>query len=134
MSNDCFGPTRLLPMTTLMRSRSLAVVLAMKYAPFVALSVLLAVTVSWKIPVAVALGFAVLFFRVRRTGSTPTAKPATRTIAELLLIGVLAAMVGGLLFGGLGVIFGFAFGFVLRLSEIPLTPRHADPQRSEPTL
>ena len=93
----------------------------MKHAPFVALAILLVVTVSWKIPVALAVGYAVLFYRVRR--SSPATR-ATRTIAELLLTGVIGAVVAGLLFGGLGVIFGFAFGFVLRLAEVPLAPRH----------
>jgi hypothetical protein len=44
-----------------------------------------------------------------------------RTLAGLFALALLGSIVGGLLFGGLGAIFGAAVGFVARLSEIPIT-------------
>jgi hypothetical protein len=105
-----------------MPSRRLAaVVVGMKYFPFVALAVIVGVTVSWRIPVVILLGFGFLFYRARRTGYAPRSLSIGRTVAELFLAALVGAIVGGFLFGGLGGIFGCAVGFTVRLAEIPLT-------------
>jgi hypothetical protein len=108
-------------------SRKLAaVVMAMKYFPFIALAVVVGYAISWKIPVAFAVGLGFLVYRGRRSGYRPESVGTSRTLAGLFGIALLGAIIGGLLFGGLGAIFGAAVGFVLRLSEIPITrTRHS---------
>lgn len=103
-------------------SRKLAaVVVAMKYFPFLALALVVGYAISWKIPVAVAAGLGVLIYRGRRSGYRPETIGTGRTVAALFGLALLGAIIGGLLFGGLGAIFGAAVGFALRLGEVPIT-------------
>jgi hypothetical protein len=39
----------------------------------------------------------------------------------LIAFSLLGSILGGVLLSGVGAIFGFAIGFVLRLSEVPIT-------------
>src|SRR3954447_7215591 len=98
-----------------------ALVIAMKYFPFVALGVVVGYAISWKIPIAVAAGFGVLIYRGRRSLSRPAQLGTGRTLAALSGLALLGAIIGGLLFGGLGAIFGAVVGFALRLGELPIT-------------
>jgi hypothetical protein len=105
-----------------MPSRRLAVVvLGLKYFPLVALAVVVGAAVSWKIPVALLVGFGLLLYRARRIGYAPRSSAIGRTAAEFSFAALVGAIVGGLLFGGLGAIFGCAVGFTARLAEIPIT-------------
>jgi hypothetical protein len=90
----------------------------------VALAVVVGYAISWKIPVAVGLGLGVLIFRGRRSSYRAATVGTGRTVASLFALALLGATVGGLLFGGLGAIFGAAVGFALRLGEVPITPSH----------
>jgi len=98
-----------------------AFVIAMKYFPFVALAVVVGYAISWKIPLAFVVGLGFLTYRGRRSGYSPAAVGTGRTVAGLFGVALLGSIVGGLLFGGLGAIFGAAVGFALRLGEIPVT-------------
>jgi hypothetical protein len=63
-------------------SRKLAaIVIAMKYFPFLALAVVVGYAISWKIPVAVAAGLGVLIYRGRRSGYRPETVGTGRTMA-----------------------------------------------------
>ena len=95
----------------------------MKYLPFVALAVLLGYGFGWQVPAVIALVMAILIHRGRRTGFQPHAEGSLRTLAELFGFALLGSIVGGTFFGGLGAIFGFVGGLIVRLMEIPITVR-----------
>jgi hypothetical protein len=97
------------------------VVIVFAYLPVVALGVLAGYVLTWKIPVAflVCVGFVV--YRGRRNAVAGRSIGRLRVVGELLAVALAAAVIGGLLFGGLGAIFGFAVGFAVRLGEIPVT-------------
>src|SRR5215212_2473330 len=86
-------------------SRRLAVVvLVMTYAPVVALAVLLANAFGWRLSIAFALALGLVVYRARRAGRSHS---SSGTVVGLLGTALLGAIAGGLVFGGLGVIFGF---------------------------
>jgi hypothetical protein len=94
--------------------------LVLSYLPLIALLVILGFALGWGVPVAGALGLALLTRAARR--STHAAEIGNaRTIAGLFGVALVASVIGGVLFGGLGVIFGFAGGFAVRLGRIPIT-------------
>jgi hypothetical protein len=99
------------------------VVVAMTYLPLVAVLALVGYAFGWKIPLVFLLPFAVVWVRGRRTGFRPTSEGRVRTTAELAAFSLLGSIVGGLLFGALGVFFGFCIGLMVRLSEVPVTRR-----------
>jgi hypothetical protein len=109
----------------MMRSkRPLAVaVIVMGYLPLVAFLAFVGYAVSWKIPAALLLWLGFMWYRARRTGFRTMPAGTIRTTSELLAFALLGSLVGGLLFGGLGVSFGFVVGFIGRFSEIPVTRR-----------
>jgi hypothetical protein len=88
------------------------------WLPAVAIAVLLGVAFGWQVPLAFALGcgfVAVIAARPeRKVGEMQAAM-------EFIGLALLGGVVGGLLFGGLGAIFGFVLGFTARLSEVPVT-------------
>jgi hypothetical protein len=107
------------------KSRRLTfVVLALKCLPLVALTVLVRYAFTWKVPVSFVLYIGFLTYRGWRSGYRPQPLGNGRALAELFASALLGAIVGSLLFGGLGGIFGFALGFVTRLGEIPIRARH----------
>jgi hypothetical protein len=94
------------------------VVLLMGWLPLVALGVLAGIFFGWRVPVALAVWNGVMFAR-RKQSSTEVGK--VRTTAEFVAFALLGAVVGGLLFGGVGLIVGLVFGFTMRLGEMPVT-------------
>lgn len=82
--------------------------------PAVAVAVLLGVAFGWQVPVALALVPGFILVVAERFKRKVGKVRATMEFAGLALLG---AFVGGLLFGGLGAIFGFVLGFVARLPE-----------------
>jgi hypothetical protein len=83
------------------------VVVFLTYLPLVAVGALTGYAFTWKIPVTAG---------------------RIRTIAEVLLFGAAGSVVGGVMFGGLGVIYGFALGFAMRLAEVPVTRSRRGPR------
>ncbi|HXY82045.1 MAG TPA: hypothetical protein VEH55_11805 [Gaiellaceae bacterium] len=100
-------------------------VIVMSYLPFVAVLVLIGYFFSWRFPVAVIACMSVVSYRALRQGHRPALRGRGRTTAEVLAFALLGSIVGGLLFGGMGVIFGFAIGFIARLAEVPITRRRS---------
>jgi LytS/YehU family sensor histidine kinase len=94
------------------------VVLCMGWLPLVALGVLAGIFFGWRVPVALALWNGVMFAR-RKQSSTEVGK--LRATAEFVGLALLGAVVGGLLFGGIGVIVGLVLGFTMRLGEMSVT-------------
>lgn len=86
--------------------------------PMVTVAVLLGVAFGWEIPVAVTLGFASFLALASRAERKVGATRATMEFAGFALLG---GVVGALLLGGLGAIFGFVLGLVGRLAQVPLT-------------
>jgi hypothetical protein len=94
------------------------VVLFMTWFPMVALAVLLAVAFGWQVPVAFALQLGFMIFMARR----PEPRVGRiRAAMEFVGFTLLGGIVGGLLLGGLGAIFGSVSGFMGRLSQVPVT-------------
>ncbi len=97
------------------RIGALDVVVAIMFGlPAVAMAVLLAVAFGWQVPVAFLLGVGLILLAVRR-GQKKVGKP--RAAMEFAGFALLGGLAGGLLFGGLGAIFGFVLGFGARLPE-----------------
>jgi amino acid transporter len=82
--------------------------------PAVAVAVLLGVAFGWQVPVGFVLGVGFILVVATR-GRKKVGKP--RAAMEFAGFGLLGGIVGGLLFGGLGAIFGFVLGFGARLPE-----------------
>lgn len=80
--------------------------------------VLLGFAFGWQVPVAFALAMGFLLAFASRTDRNVGAIRATIESAEAALLG---GVVGGLLLGGLGAIFGFVFALMARLSQVPIT-------------
>ena len=91
----------------------------MFYFPVVAVAVLLGVAFGWQLPVAFALGLGFIVVVAERPKKDVGKLRAVLEYAGLALLG---ALVGGLLFGGLGAIFGFVLGFGARLPETTAGP------------
>jgi hypothetical protein len=96
-------------------------VLAMTYFPLAAVLALIGYTFGWRFPVAALVLLGTFSLRWRRTSAKPRAVGKGRTVAELIVFSLVGMVVGGLLLGAAGVLFGFLFGFCFRLSEIPIT-------------
>jgi hypothetical protein len=96
-----------------------AVVLFMVWFPWVALAVLLGVAFGWQVPVALALGLGFIdvlaLMPERKVGRV-------RAAMEYTGLALLGGIVGGLLLGGLGAIFGFVLGFMGRLPDVTSGP------------
>jgi hypothetical protein len=106
----------------MLRASGLAIaVTVMSYVPVVAALALVGYMLGWRIPLALLLTLAVLLYRGRRLGGRAIAMGRARTACELLAFALIGALVGGALFGDLGVLFGLVVGFVGRLSEIPVS-------------
>jgi hypothetical protein len=82
--------------------------------PQVAIAVLAGVAFGWGVPVAFALGLGLMLW----SSSRPAREVGkVRAAMEYAGLALLCAVVGGLLVGGLGAIFGFVLGFLARLPE-----------------
>jgi hypothetical protein len=105
------------------------VVILMIYLPAVAGLVLAGYLLGWKAPVAflVVMGF---FFHRALRGKSRRVPGRVRTIVEVLVFGLAGSIIGGFVFGALGVFFGFGVGLVMRLSEVPITPSRRRPRRT----
>lgn len=91
------------------------VVLFMVWFPWVALALLLGVAFGWQVPVAFALGLGFILV----VGARPERKVGwVRAVMEYAGLALLGGVVGDLLFGGLGAIFGFTLGFTGRLPAV----------------
>jgi hypothetical protein len=96
-------------------------VLVLSYLPLVAMLAIVGYLFGWRFA-GLGLGLLVfLWLRWRRTGHLPTVVGKIRTAFELIAFSLLGSILGGVLLSGVGAIFGFAIGFVLRLSEVPIT-------------
>src|SRR5690348_4449031 len=101
------------------RPRALAiVVVVMVYLPLVAVAVGAGVVWGWRVPVAFAVALGAMLGR-SRWPSSPGGRVKSAT--EFVAFALLAGLVGGLLFGGIGAILGAPLGFVFRLAEVPIT-------------
>jgi hypothetical protein len=89
-------------------------VLFMSWFPLVAVAVLLGIAFGWQVPVAFALGLGIILVV---TGRPERNVGTVRAAFEFAGLASLGAVVGGLLLGGVGAIFGFVLGFVARLPE-----------------
>ena len=89
----------------------------MSWFPLVALAVLAGVAFGWRIPAAFAAWFGLTLLVARR----PVAHVRTsRAVVEFVVFALLGAVVGALLFDGLGATFGFFAGVTAQLSEVPV--------------
>jgi hypothetical protein len=86
--------------------------------PMVAVGVLLGFAFGWQLPVAFTLAMGFLLAFASRPDRSVGAIRATIESVGAALVG---SVVGGLLLGGLGAIFGFVFGLIARLSQVPIT-------------
>jgi hypothetical protein len=82
--------------------------------PMLAIAVLFGVAFGWQVPVGFVIGVGFSLVAASR-GQKKVGK--VRAAMEFAGFALLGGIVGGLLFGGLGAIFGFALGFVARLPE-----------------
>lgn len=89
-------------------------VLVMFCFPAIAVAVLSGVAFGWQVPVGFAIGVGFILLAARR-GQANVGK--VRAAMEFAGFALLGGIVGGLLFGGLGAIFGFVLGFGARLPE-----------------
>lgn len=93
-------------------------------APAVAVAVLIGVAFGWQVPVAFALAFGLVI----AASSVPDRTVGKgRARAEFIAFTLAGGVVGGLLLGGLGAIFGLVFGFMARLAQIPTKPGRSFP-------
>jgi hypothetical protein len=119
----------------------------MHEAPIVVLAILIGVALGWQVVAAAgALWLAFVLHLKAERKWPPGLKPARyRKTIDLAVSSVGLSIVGGLLFGGIGTIFGFVAGLVLAISSIPLSvknpkagdatgARHAEPERLGLTL
>jgi hypothetical protein len=114
-------------------------------APFVLLAVLLAVAFGWRVVAGgAALWFAVALHLEAEQRWPPGLKPKWyRTAIDLAVSSIGLSIAGGVILGGVAVIFGFFLGIVLAVSSIPLSVKNpraatgirgAEPERLELTL
>jgi hypothetical protein len=94
------------------------VVLFMTWFPVVALLVLLGVAFGWRLPFAFVVAWA---FLIAMSARSPNEAGRMRGAVELVGFALLGGVIGGLLLGGLGAIFGMTLGFIGRLTEVPIT-------------
>jgi hypothetical protein len=94
------------------------VVLFMTWFPVVALLVVLGVAFGWMLPVAFVLAWG---FLIAMSMRSPREVGRVRAAVEFAGFALLGGVIGGLLLGGLGAIFGMTLGFIGRLSEVPIT-------------
>jgi hypothetical protein len=104
------------------------VVVFLTYLPLVAVGALTGYAFTWKIPVAGLIFLGIPIYRQSRARQRRRTAGRIRTIAEVLLFGAAGSVVGGVMFGGLGVIYGFALGFAMRLAEVPVTRSRRGPR------
>jgi hypothetical protein len=89
------------------------------FLPQVGLAVLAGVAFGWGVPVAFAAGLGFMLW----SASRPEREVGkVRAVIEFVGLTLLGGVVGGLLVGGFGAIFGFVVGFLGRLSQVPITP------------
>jgi hypothetical protein len=97
------------------------VVIVMIYLPIMAGLILAGYLLGWKAPIAF-LGVMGFFLYRNRRGKLRHVPGRLRTIVEVLVFGLAGSIIGGLVFGALGVFLGFVVGLTMRLSEVPITP------------
>jgi hypothetical protein len=105
-----------------------AVVMFMFCLPAVALAVLLGVAFGWQVPVGFVIGVGFILVVARR-GQKKVGR--LRAAMEFAGFAFLGGIVGRLLFGGLGAIFGFVLGFGARLPETTPGPSFRFLRRSK---
>ena len=96
-------------------------VVLMTTAPFVAVLALVGYVFGWRFPLLGVSVPAFLWLRGRPQGYEAIPVGRARTGGELIVFSLLGSLFAGVLFGGLGVIFGLVVGFALRLGEVPIT-------------
>ncbi|HJX48619.1 MAG TPA: hypothetical protein VJ375_12275 [Gaiellaceae bacterium] len=109
-----------------MSRRRAVVVVLLSWLPLLVLAALGRVFVGWRVPALLVLVVAILVFRSKH----PAGEPGTlRSVLEFVVFAALGGVVGGLALGGVAAIIGVAFGFMLRLGEIPVTKGRSFPLR-----
>jgi hypothetical protein len=119
----------------------------MHEAPIVLLAILLGVAFGWRAIAAAATAWLAFVLHLKAERKWPPGlKPAWyRTTIDVTVSSIGLAIVGGVLFGGLGTIFGFVAGVVFAISSIPLSVKNpkagattkagdVEPKRLELTL
>jgi hypothetical protein len=119
----------------------------MHEAPIVGLVVLVGVLISWRVVAGVAVLWLSFPLRYKAEQKWPPGlKPKWyRTAIDMAVSSVVLAILGGVILGGIGVIFGFFLGIVFALSSIPLSVKNPkageaapagapEPERLELTL
>src|SRR5690349_19348593 len=106
-------------------------VLALRYLPFAALTVLAGVGFGWRVPIALALSLAAFWLRLRVDARWPkTLYPNRLFVAvDLVVSGMVGGIVAGLIFAGVVTLFGSAVGVASSLSSIPLATKNAAGER-----
>jgi hypothetical protein len=94
------------------------VVTLMMWAPALILFVAVAVFFGWRVFVALLVATLLLGVRLATVKESPG---RLRTFVEFVVFALVGMALGVLAFGGVGGIFGFTMGVVLRLAEMPTT-------------
>jgi hypothetical protein len=98
----------------------------MHEAPIVLLAILLGVALSWRAIAAAAAAWLAFVLHLKADRKwPPDLKPAWyRTTIDVTVSSISLSIVGGLLFGGIGAIFGLVGGVVFAISSIPLSVKN----------
>jgi hypothetical protein len=117
------------------KPRAVALI-ALQYLPLVGLVSLLGFGFGWRAPVGVALFVGLFYARLKTDLRWPYGLHPNRFRLALDFLGsaVIGVLVGSLLYGGVGGIFGLAIAVIWTLGAIPVTTTNAEGARVPLTL
>ena len=117
------------------KPRAVALI-ALQYLPLVGLASLLGFGFGWRAPVGVALFLGLFCVRLKTDLRWPYGLYPNRLRLALDFLGsaVIGVLVGSLLYGGLGGIFGLGIAVIWTLGAIPVTTTNAEGARVPLTL
>jgi hypothetical protein len=117
------------------KPRAVALI-ALQYLPLVGLVSLLGFGLGWRAPIGVALFLGLFYARLKTDLRWPYGLYPNRFRLALDFLGsaVIGVLVGSLLFGGLGGIFGLGIAVIWTLGAIPVTTKNAEGARVPLTL
>jgi hypothetical protein len=117
------------------KPRAVALI-ALQYLPLVGLVSLLGFGFGWRAPVGVALFLVLFYVRLKTDLRWPYGFYPNRFRLALDFLGsaVIGVLVGALLFGAVGGIFGLGIAIISTLGAIPVTTKNAQGARVPLTL